>query len=190
MSTEAQREAFEAWARDYGYQRDELDRCRIGIVGPAYYNANTETAWQAWQAAQQAALLSVPQWPDDLSSKARTQPERFGVILRDNGDPVIDDDDFRFDALIVVHGDFDEGEKEKYVAEVVRRLNGAPTPPQPTEAEIKNLSPDEITRIAVDSFKASDTDIYPRHCDVRVDRAFAYAVIEAFCKKNGIAAPE
>lgn len=51
-----EREAFEAWARGYGYQRDELDRCRTGIVGPAYYNANTETTWQAWQA--RAALAN------------------------------------------------------------------------------------------------------------------------------------
>jgi len=51
-----ERVAFEAWAEARGYQRDELGRCRIGIVGPAYYNPNTEMAWQAWQA--RAALQS------------------------------------------------------------------------------------------------------------------------------------
>jgi hypothetical protein len=51
-----EREAFEAWARACGYQRDELDRCRIGIVGPEYYNINTEMTWRAWQA--RAALAA------------------------------------------------------------------------------------------------------------------------------------
>jgi hypothetical protein len=79
------------------------------------------------------------EWPADLSSTQRTKPQRFAYIWRDDGEPVIDDDDFKFDALITVHGDFDEGEKERYVAEVVRRLNGAaPTAPQAAE-----LSEDE-----------------------------------------------
>lgn len=51
MSNEKMRADFEAWAKERGYQRDELDRCRTGVVGPAYYNLNTEMAWAAWQAA-------------------------------------------------------------------------------------------------------------------------------------------
>lgn len=46
------RKEFEMWARERGYQRDELARCSIGIVGPEYFNLNTEGAWQAWQAAR------------------------------------------------------------------------------------------------------------------------------------------
>lgn len=47
-----ERKAFEMWARDRGYQRDELDRCKTGIVGPAYYNLNAEMAWQAFRAGR------------------------------------------------------------------------------------------------------------------------------------------
>lgn len=46
------RKEFEIWARERGYQCDELARCSIGIVGPEYFNLNTENAWQAWQAAR------------------------------------------------------------------------------------------------------------------------------------------
>lgn len=86
--------------------------------------------------AQYAAMAGQEPvaWPAELSSDQRTQPERFAVIKRDNGDPVIDDDDFKFDALIIVHGDFGGGEKEKYVAEVCRRLN-APAPTNPAAQE-------------------------------------------------------
>lgn len=46
----AEREAFEAWAKGCGYQSDELARCKLGFVSPAYFNLNTENAWKAWQA--------------------------------------------------------------------------------------------------------------------------------------------
>lgn len=52
---------FEAWAKDRGYQRDELARSKLGLVSPAYFNLSTEMAWQAWQAAacaQQSAQAS------------------------------------------------------------------------------------------------------------------------------------
>lgn len=43
-----EREEFEAWAKGYGYQRDELARSKLGLVSPEYFNDNTESAWQAW----------------------------------------------------------------------------------------------------------------------------------------------
>ena len=51
------RAEFEAWAKDRGYQRDELDRSTISLVSPDYFNLHTEESWQAWQAAcaQQSA---------------------------------------------------------------------------------------------------------------------------------------
>jgi hypothetical protein len=58
---QAMRDEFEAWAKSLGYQRDELDRCRIGVVGPAYYNPNTEMAWQAWQASAAISRPAVAQ---------------------------------------------------------------------------------------------------------------------------------
>lgn len=45
-----ERAAFEAWAEQEGYQRDELARCRLGIVSPEFYNLNTENAYKAWRA--------------------------------------------------------------------------------------------------------------------------------------------
>lgn len=60
------RAEFEAWACDRGYQRDELARCKIGIVSPAYYNLNTEMTWQAWQAA--CAKQSVQSQQDALDA--------------------------------------------------------------------------------------------------------------------------
>jgi hypothetical protein len=59
-----EREHFEAWAKDRGYQSDELARCKLGFVSPAYFNLNTENAFQAWQA--RAALAAAPQAPAAL----------------------------------------------------------------------------------------------------------------------------
>jgi len=53
-----ERQAFEAWAKERGYQSDELARCKLGIVSPEYFNLNTENAWKAWQAAR--ASVAAP----------------------------------------------------------------------------------------------------------------------------------
>jgi len=63
-------------------------------------------------------------WPAELSSDQRTtRQQRFNVTPALS----IDDDDFIFDALIEVTGDFPAGMKEKYVAEIARRLNTHPS---------------------------------------------------------------
>lgn len=49
---EQHRQEFEDWAKWRGYQRDELARCRLGIVSPRYFNLNTENAFEAWLAAR------------------------------------------------------------------------------------------------------------------------------------------
>lgn len=92
-----------------------------------------------WNALIAGPAVEAVAWPAELSSISRTQPVRFNVIYRDDGEPVIDDDDFKFDALIKVHGDFDEGEKEKYVTEVCRRLNGVASLPAPQVAQAEQL---------------------------------------------------
>lgn len=62
-----ERQAFEAWAKERGYQSDELARCKLGIVSPEYFNLNTENAWKAWQAR---ASVSAPAAGDALDSGA------------------------------------------------------------------------------------------------------------------------
>lgn len=104
--------------------------------GPASDYVNTATQLQALESAIREAIAApgVAQgWSAELSSDSRTQAARFNVC--DN--LAIDDDDFRFDALIVVHGDFGDGEKAKYVAEVCRRLNGIAAPSPTAEQPIK-----------------------------------------------------
>ena len=92
-----ERAAFEAWARNRGYQYDELDRCRIGIVGPEYYNPNTEMAWQAWQArasrGQAPAGATLPdgwvpltithegQYPEEVAYGPQIMMDRLGKWL-------------------------------------------------------------------------------------------------------------
>ncbi len=66
------RDAFEAWAKEQGYQRDELARSTLGLVGPEYFNLNTEMAWKSWQASATAALRArgaVPQGQQPGASK-------------------------------------------------------------------------------------------------------------------------
>lgn len=72
---------FEAWAKDRGYQRDELDRSTIAIVSPEYFNPNTEESWQAWQAA--CAQQSAQSQQDDLDAPGLL----LTVIQRLNGNP-------------------------------------------------------------------------------------------------------
>ena len=72
-----EREAFEAYARKRGYQRDELDRCRTGIVGPAYYNSNTEMAWQAWKAR---AVLSARKPLNSAQIRGMAIQEQFFLV--------------------------------------------------------------------------------------------------------------
>jgi Protein of unknown function (DUF551) len=80
--------------------------------------------WEQWVRARghtPPAAQPAEQWPAELSSNMRsTRAQRFNVT----SSLEIDDDDFIFDALILVKGDFPEGMKEKYVAEIARRLNG------------------------------------------------------------------
>lgn len=56
------RAAFEAWAKDQGYQRDELERSTLSLVSPEYFNLNTEMAWKAWQAARALPADVAPGW--------------------------------------------------------------------------------------------------------------------------------
>jgi hypothetical protein len=76
------------------------------------------------------------QWPAELSSGMRTRRLRFNITPS----LAIDDDDFIFDALIRVTGDFPEGMKAKYVAEIARRLNAAPPAQDATIAAVVALS--------------------------------------------------
>lgn len=62
-TVEDERQAFEAWAKERGYQSDELARCKLGIVSPEYFNLNTENAWKAWQAR---ARIKAPAAGDAL----------------------------------------------------------------------------------------------------------------------------
>lgn len=64
------RKEFEMWARERGYQRDELARCNTGVVGPEYFNLNTENAWQAWQAARSAAQLDTARLEYMINNRA------------------------------------------------------------------------------------------------------------------------
>lgn len=61
---EDERKAFETWAVGFGYQRDELARCKIGIVSPEYFDLNTENVWKAWQAR---AHIDAPAGGDALA---------------------------------------------------------------------------------------------------------------------------
>jgi len=59
-----ERRKFEAWAKERGYQSDELARCELGIVSPEYFNLNTENAWKAWQGGR--ASVAAPAAGDAL----------------------------------------------------------------------------------------------------------------------------
>lgn len=74
-----EREAFEVWARNRGYQSDELARCRIGIVASRYFNLNTEEAWQAWQARAAIATKAAPasETRHEESTQASAPPRFF-----------------------------------------------------------------------------------------------------------------
>jgi len=116
LTPEQRQAVYHAWLKAPGHF-NEIDLIRM--------------AEEATLADRERQAGEAVAWPAELSSISRTQPVRFNVIYRDGGEPVIDDDDFKFDALIKVHGDFDKGEKEKYVAEVCRRLNGVASLPAP-----------------------------------------------------------
>lgn len=92
--TDSERASFEAWARNKGYQRDELNRCRTGIVGPEYYNLNTEMAWQAFLAGRASLAASAGSEPaPDRAFLERTLSAMEGVI------DVADRKTAEFDAL-------------------------------------------------------------------------------------------
>ena len=79
------RAEFEAWAKDRGYQRDELARCRIGIVSPEYFNLNTEMAWQSWRAA--CAHQSAQSQQDALAAatmRSALEDIASGEIVREH----------------------------------------------------------------------------------------------------------
>ena len=81
------RAEFEAWAKDRGYQRDELDRSTIALVSPEYFNPNTEESWQAWQAA--CAQQSAQSQQDALDAArwkwATEQAEFFPMVMDGTG---------------------------------------------------------------------------------------------------------
>lgn len=81
------RAEFESWAKDQGYQRDELARSTLSLVCPEYFNLNTEMSWKAWQAActQQAAqsqqdALDAARW-----RWATEQAEFFPMVMDGTG---------------------------------------------------------------------------------------------------------
>ncbi len=73
-----ERQAFEAWAKERGYQSDEMARCKLGIVSQEYFNLNTENAWKAWQGGR--ASVAAPASGD----------ARDGLILAQKIDAAID----------------------------------------------------------------------------------------------------
>lgn len=76
----AEREAFEAWAKGCGYQSDELARCKLGFVSPAYFNLNTENAWKAWQArASLAASAGSEKTMDGEIALIEKAVKRVGI---------------------------------------------------------------------------------------------------------------
>lgn len=66
-----ERAEFEAWAVSQGYQRDELARCKIGIVGPEYFNLNTENAFKAWSAGKASTIPTTAAARDVLAERQR-----------------------------------------------------------------------------------------------------------------------
>ena len=80
------RAEFEAWAKDRGYQRDELDRSTIAIVSPEYFNPNTEESWQSWQAAcapqsaqSQQDALDASRWRALVQHVGGVRYESLGI---------------------------------------------------------------------------------------------------------------
>lgn len=72
-----ERQAFEAWAVEVGYQSDELARCKIGVVSPEYFNLNTENAWKAWQ---ERARMDAPAAGDAQdAARYRWLCDKFGI---------------------------------------------------------------------------------------------------------------
>jgi hypothetical protein len=59
-----------------------------------------------------------------MTDKMRTRPNRFEVQSNSVGDPYIDDDDFNWDALLKIDGDFgSDAEKRRYMTAIAAVLS-------------------------------------------------------------------
>lgn len=105
-------------------ERESRDRVCEEADGCPTEKTVLQRFWRTHRPDAQPAAEPDP-WPAELSSDQRSLPNRFNVTP----DLSIDDDDFLFDALINVEGDFGEGMKAKYVAEIARRLNAGAAQP-------------------------------------------------------------
>ena len=79
-TTESEREAFEAWAREYygyGYKK-EVDFC-ISSMG-FYIASDIENAWQGWQARSERISLSTI---NELAKTAQEEAKHFQEICDD-----------------------------------------------------------------------------------------------------------
>lgn len=79
-----ERQAFEVWAKERGYQSDELARCKLGIVSPEYFNLNTENAWKAWQGGR--ASVAAPA-AGDAQIAGQLLPKLQSLLDRMANDP-------------------------------------------------------------------------------------------------------
>lgn len=77
-----ERQAFEAWAKQRGYQSDELARCKLGIVSPEYFNLNTESAWKAWQARASVAAPAAGDARADRNAAFEAVRKRLCALHR------------------------------------------------------------------------------------------------------------